>query len=430
MGGDNGFGRRWLSHWITGILFSVIFFLLLKGFEPPVLLRALDRAGSDAVIRGYAPDVSQMDPRRDPRIVVVDLGPGPTTDIVIKTLKSVADAETHPKAVGLDLIFVKDLQDNRSKSGDNPVDQLAKVLNDAKLQDTPIAMDVQSNRELMENLRGAKEIRPASVELRRDEDGVVRAVCPEESLKNKLPTLAQAMLGLLGTSCGPRHDPAILFAPVGVAKADDKRGVYIVTWETAASQPHILNDSYVLLGEAVRGVGSDRFLTPVGELPGVMIHAQSLWTLWRDDANFWEGHREILASLIDLLTAIVAGAVFSLYPAWKDGRERPLDSVRQALLRFAEGLVVLVLMALVLVAFGVAWTWLAVGLLSAGVVIGAMSAMFGAMLETLVHAGEYLVKPLHWLVERSMKHKTATVVLTILRFRSSAALSNRADDEV
>ena len=90
----------------------------------------------------------------------------------------------------------------------------------------------------------------------------------------------------------------------------------------------------------------------------------------------------------------------------------------------------LVLMALVLVAFGVAWTWLAVGLLSAGVVIGAMSATFGAMLETLVHAGELLVHPLHWLVERSMKHKTATVVLTILlRFRSPAALSDRADDE-
>ena len=79
-GGDDGFGRRWLSHWITGILFSVIFFLLLKGFEPPVLLRALDRAGSDAVIRGYAPDISET----DPRIVVVDLGPGPTAKIVAR----------------------------------------------------------------------------------------------------------------------------------------------------------------------------------------------------------------------------------------------------------------------------------------------------------------------------------------------------------
>ena len=89
----------------------------------------------------------------------------------------------------------------------------------------------------------------------------------------------------------------------------------------------------------------------------------------------------------------------------------------------------LALMALVLVVLGVTWTWLAVGLLSAGVVIGAMSAMFGAMLETLVHAGEYLVKPLHWLVEQFMKRKTATVALTILRIRSTVALSDRADDE-
>ena len=238
------------------------------------------------------------------------------------------------------------------------------------------------------------------------------------------------MLGLRETSCGPDHDPAILFAPVGVPQANREPGVYLVTRETLASQPDILSNSYVLLGTAGRGVESDRFPTPVGELPGVMIHAQSLWTLTRYDANFWEQHREFLASLLDLLTAFVAAAVFSLYLAWKNARKRPLDSIRQALRQFAEGLVVLALMALVLVVLGVTWTWLAVGLLSAGVVIGAMSAMFGAMLETLVHAGEYLVKPLHWLVEQFMKRKTATVALTILRFRSTVVLSDRGDDEV
>jgi hypothetical protein len=86
MEGDDRFGRRWLSHWITAILFSVIFFCVLNCFGPPFLLRALDRAGSDAVIRGYAPDVSEMDLRRYPRIVVVDLGTDPTTKIVADTV--------------------------------------------------------------------------------------------------------------------------------------------------------------------------------------------------------------------------------------------------------------------------------------------------------------------------------------------------------
>src|SRR5271166_5379 len=296
MEGDDGFVRRWVCHWITGILFSLIFFFLLQGIEPPFLLRALDRVGSDAVIRGYAPRISIA----DPRIVVVDLGAGPTTKIVLETLASVKEA--HPRAVGLDLFFVKDLQDARLPSGANPVDLLAKNL---KLQDAPIATDVRSNQQLEEKLvggkdiQGAKEIRPASLELRRDEDGVVRSVCPEKSGNDKRPTLAEAMLGLTETRCRPDHDPVIRFAPVGVPRANRDPGVYIVWWETVASQKGILSDSYVLLGSTVRGAGSDQYLTPVGELPGVMIHAQSLWTLMHDEANFWERHRELLAALLD-----------------------------------------------------------------------------------------------------------------------------------
>ena len=429
MEGDDGFGRRWLIHWITAILFSVVFFFLSKWLEPPLVLRALDRAGSDAVIRGYAPEI---DPRRDPRIVVVDLGAEPTAQNVGEMLDLAAKASRPPKAIGLDLIFVKDLQENRSKSGANPVDELAAKLEDARLQNTLIAMDVRTNQQLEKKLENEKltEIRPASILLGRDEDGVVRSVCPEEIPRDRIPTLAEAMLDKRWTGCGPHHDPAILFAPVRVPEADDKREVFLVTQEAVAIHKDILNDSYVLLGVAARGVGSDRYLTPVGENPGVMIHAQSLWTLWHDSTNSWERHREFIASLLNLLTAFVAGGVFSLYPAWKHGRERPIDSIRQTLHQFAEGLVLLALIALVLVVLGVTWTWLAVGLLSAGVVIGAMSAMFGAMLETLVHAGEYLVKPLHWLVEQSMKRKTATVALAIIRFRSSVALTDRADDEV
>ena len=96
-------------------------FLSSERIEPPVLLRALDRAGSDAVIRGYAPKMDEQGSahcrRRSWR--------GPTTKNRRDTLELMA-AKAHPKAVGLDLIFVKDLQDNRSKSGANPIDSLAR----------------------------------------------------------------------------------------------------------------------------------------------------------------------------------------------------------------------------------------------------------------------------------------------------------------
>ena len=68
---------------------------------------------------------------------------------------------------------------------------------------------IKSSMKKLENENDVKEIRPASVELRRDEDGVVRSVCPEEIPRDRLPTLAEAMLGLevdkLRSRPRPRH---------------------------------------------------------------------------------------------------------------------------------------------------------------------------------------------------------------------------------
>ena len=123
---------------------------------------------------------------------------------------------------------------------------------------------------------------------------------------------------------------------VGGTAADNRLFVEAVLFRFRAGvpwrdlHPEILNDSYVLLGSAARGVGSDRFFTPAGELPGVMIHAQSLWTLWHNNESLWGRHHEGLVSLLDLAVAFLAGAVFSLYLACRDSRMR-LDSIRQAL---------------------------------------------------------------------------------------------------
>jgi hypothetical protein len=434
-GNGDGFWRRWLSHWITGILFSGIFFFGLKWFEPTFLVRALDRAGGDAVIQGYLPTLGNA----DPRIVVIDLGAAPTARIVASTLESMAGA--HTKAIGLDLIVVPDLGDDPSKDGPHPISTLANALQhftSPEHSSSPIAMPVR-NEQLRAAIRTVNEIQPASVELSRDEDGVVRRIilCREDTDGTILPTLAAGMLGLKEPRCDPDDGPPILFAPVGVPRADSKSGVYIVTRETVARQPQILNDSYVLLGTAGRGVGSDLFLTPMGELPGVVIHAQSVWTLITlRGANSWipwPQHRELVASILDLLIGFAAGAGFSIYTAYTARDDRRADSIAslgQALGCFAEGLFGLLWMAGVLIIIGVAWTSLAVGLLSAGMVIGAMSALFGAMLEVLAHVGNSLVRPVHWAVERSMKHKTVVLVaLAIFYFRSPSASSDRADHE-
>jgi hypothetical protein len=45
MGGDDGFARRWLIHWITAMLFSAIFFFLLKAIE-----RELCIIGADLIL--------------------------------------------------------------------------------------------------------------------------------------------------------------------------------------------------------------------------------------------------------------------------------------------------------------------------------------------------------------------------------------------
>ena len=52
-----GFPRRWLIHWVTCAVITLLFFSFFKlfDFENNALFRTLDRAGSDAIARVYRP---------------------------------------------------------------------------------------------------------------------------------------------------------------------------------------------------------------------------------------------------------------------------------------------------------------------------------------------------------------------------------------
>jgi hypothetical protein len=451
---SRGFGHQWLAHWITGLLLSLLCLFLLQPFEPKALSQMLDRAGADAVMQAYAAgwDESHL------RVVVVDMGPEVTTALLAKVLEEIRGAGAI--AVGLDFKIVEDPREGSGESDDAkkskavaiPIEDLLAVLGDkAKWGQTRVALPVLNSRlkKGIANLLSARQpesrlgsdptgqdrVRAADPDLDRDEDGVVRTtrdrVCSDSIAgQTMIRTLAAAMVrDARHPSQGCELRP-ILFVPVWVPEDEPspdsiekriKRGsdILLITRQWLTAHPEVLQGSYVLLGQ----LEGDSFVTPVGKMPGVLIHAQSARTLAKDLKESWWVH--VLPHwTLDIFLGVLAGAVFSLYVT-VFGSEQKVRSLQGALYSFLRGLGGLFLIGLFVFFAGVLWTWLGAGLVQKGLLIGAVTAVFGAMLETLVHVGRNLVEPIHWLVSRVIGRRTVPVLLGLLCLSSVTA---RAED--
>jgi hypothetical protein len=416
-----------LIHWITSVLLSLLFFCLLQLFEHKALFRALDRAGSDAVMQVYG---SSGD-KGGQRVVVVDIGPEVTTALLAKVLEQIRGAKT--KAVGLDFKIVADSREGSDGSDDAkksevpkiPIDDLLAVLG-GKWGQTRVALPVVNPR-LDVGTANLSWVRPATPDVERNEDGVVRTTrdhfCRESATGPvTIPTLAAAMVmdaPHSGHGCEPDEPTLIRFVPIWVPEQEPDpnkfearvaRGsdILLITKQFLMAHPKVLADSYVLLGQ----LEGDFFMTPVGKMPGVLIHALSARTLVKNVTTpRWLG--VLLHKALDIFLGVLAGALFAALIVWF-GREEPLKSDREAVLSFAFGLCGLVAIGGVLVFAGVVFTRLAAGLVEKGLLIGAVAAVFGAMLETLVHVGRYLIEPIEWLVSRLMGSRTVSMLLAML----------------
>jgi hypothetical protein len=432
------FGQRWLLHWITCLLVSVVFFFLLKPFEHTSVFRALDRWGADAVMRVYAAGTGEG----GPRVVVVDMGMSVTTADLAETLGKIRNAK--PLAVGIDFIIVPDAPKEPKKSEGNaasadfiiPLDQLLTELGDGDWGKTHLALPVINSR-LANGIAKLDRVRPAAPDFVRDEDGLVRMtrerVCSDSPEGGAtLPTLAAAMVSdvVAPQSYGceaENHPRRIIFTPIRLPETDPKSGVLLVPREAVGTMPTLLAGAYVVIGHIEPGSTADTFMTPVGEMPGALIHAQSVRTLASGQPSDW-ARRYVPPLLPEWFISLVAGAAFAAYMAVFDRNETGEDhcSFANVIYRFVfGGIGGLVLIGFVLLCVGVLWTWLAARLVEGGLLLGALTPVFGAMLELLAHVGENLVAPMKWLAQRLIPRGILPMLLSLLCVSSATA---RAED--
>ena len=395
--------RAWLIHWLTAVALSFLFFFLLKPLAGTALFETLDHLGGDAVVRIYGGGPEPHAP-----ILLVDLGPDPTFDILAQALTQLAP--THPRAIGLDHIL-KPPPPTPDGASDPRVTRLRQAI--ASLGDTPVALPIGAPS-LAEALRALPNIREASVELVRDDDGTVRTTQDRACAHNPtgrvtLPTLAAAIvgddhhLGKAGGCTTHAETRPILFAPLHMLPSPAGKGIQLISLDQLATQGTLPTGAYVILGVVGSDANTDAFPTPLGLYPGAVIHAEAVWTLAAEGATHWtRSVHHILHPAFEMMFGLVSAAILAVFTAAR-GEKHAIASHASAIRRFGWGILLIAVSLLVFCFLGWVWTYTAVLLMREGVVIGAVTAVFGSMLETLVDAGDDIVGPIHWAIARKLK---------------------------
>ncbi len=427
--GARRYFRRWLTHWLTCLALSAVVLVVLHQFADSALFRTLDHLGADAVVRTYAGGASEP----ELPIVVVDLGPDPTIEGLTAVLKQLAVA--HAGSVGVDFVIGK-LPPGPDGRTDARIMGLRSARDAPSALRVPVAMPIE-DPQLRDAMHDLPEIREASVLLAVDDDGVVRTtqerICTEtDEGKVALPTLAAAVFGVGRPSeksvggCDKTKDARpIMFAPVSAA-ADDPRGIHLLSKENIAESAALLNRAYVIVGALGSASESDRFVTPIGARPGALVHAEAVRTLaMAQERSGWRFFpKEWLTAAPELFVGMFSAAMFGAFAAFR-GEKHEIDGPLDAFVRLTWGFGGLIFSLMMLVFIGVLWTLIATSLVGSGVVVGAVGALFGSMLETLIHVGEDLVGPIHWAVECSLKRFLLSAAIVLF---CAAPLAARAEE--
>src|SRR5271165_5819664 len=126
--------RSWLVHWLTSVALTLLVFFLLYPFSNSALYRFLDHLGDDAVVRAYGGE-----PEPAARVVVVDIGPEPTVDMLTDSLNKIAG--TDALSVGVDF-QIKELQPRPDGAADKRITNLRGALAALRMR---IAMPIISD---------------------------------------------------------------------------------------------------------------------------------------------------------------------------------------------------------------------------------------------------------------------------------------------
>jgi CHASE2 domain-containing sensor protein len=460
-----GFGVSWATNVLVGLI--VAFALWLAHDLPP--FQHLERIGGDYAMRWYAQDDRVLDL---PRIVIL---------LIDEPTKAVW-AEGSGTIGGRLLDLMRLVRHDGEKAR-----RVKTVILDVQIQDT-VAKEIQE--ELATELGRAgprivlplQELRPTQGEaaweapldwfdragvpryphpdmvrgvslLSPDEDDrVVRHLTTEICILRHLsaemggeikevitwrwvPTLAQAATGNSDEEkCDPggqpREDRLMLFreankfTTLSAHELIDKNGNIVASNSNLA----LLIDAHVLIGQTHTASWTDQHLTPIGPMPGVLVHANALFTLLK-------GQQHHASTFGYEFTAIVAIGLF--FAAISSGtnafiRRRKWGEFRAAALR-----IVALAVAGLVAALGLRMLWgsMAASALREGNVVGTFVPVLAVGLEMLLEAGKLLITGIHEAIYRAIliyklikaiykdvaAHIAAAITILILTFTSTVA---------
>jgi hypothetical protein len=345
-------------------------------------------------------------PNEAPPVVLVDMVTETTVAALAKTVTKILQAK--PKAIALDFGIPNDL-------ADGIVDPLVEVLKGVQL---PVAIPLM-NKHLAVGVGANPWVRDGTPILFPDEDGRVRSTQERACIDTPTgggetrPTLAGAIVNPpapFSYGCKQTIETRpILFAPTLPVGGKPAEGVLLLPAETLPNAPledgSPLTGAYVVVGHA-GPESTDAFMTPVGSMGGALVHAQAVRTFANPQpagfldlvVNSW------FKPVFEFILSLITGALFAVINALRPPKLRIRPEQPRKLLRglydfYMYFMIPWAVAGIVLVVVGIFLTWLAAIMVGHGEVIGAYTAIFSSMLETLVHYGWHLVKFAEWIAE-------------------------------
>jgi CHASE2 domain-containing sensor protein len=426
-----GLWRVFFEHWVSGMLLGLAFTVGLVVLAAITPLQQLERIGNDtatAVVAWRAG--SRIDPTTQPAMLFITIddpsldswgtSPGAETRRrIANTIRSVQAAR--PRLILLDLEFSDTaLLDEEIRSvlsaGGAPMVLVAPV-------QTSIGQDRRRTSRL-EPGNAYPDPLPANLrfgasQVVQDTDGVVRSLRPFRCFETTtrtwraVPSLAHQAVALLRPEMAPAIPPNcegrdgleepiifLLRPESGVATAPPYPWFRTVSAADVArlakQMPELLRDAVVVIGQDNRGTISDRLATPVGEMPGALLHANAVaGLLYLGRASKAGAVMKYALKFCLITVAALVGALYwvsreAVFAWFGRSPDQSLLALLLDLLLFA---------AFTCIAFGaVAWITIEVGaeaMLAGGIGLGTLVPAFAVIFESLVEIGRLLMVWLH-----------------------------------
>ena len=452
--------RVFLITWITSVVAAVVVLCITRSFSEWDIVKSMELLGQDAATRSYAKD--EHNAKHRVIVVLIDKETkrlwehggstvGQRLPALVRLVRQWANA------VALDLELGEGIADSAKDSLVAELkrqDVSARVVVPMRLRPSEGGGGWEHQPDWLDarglGANASKLVRAAGLLTSDDYDGVVRhltsGVCvsfPSEAVSSedirylRVPSLAEAVVDPHEqTPCHPQtveaESSVILFQDEKFATSTirtisakdliDENGAPTV----APSKLFPMKDAFVLIGQTGPEAWTDQHRTPLGIMPGVLVTANSIFTLDNVTQKQNEHHKE--QSLYHVGEILALGALYALIYTGTD-KLVPREPARHSKITLASGAIYFTRFAAQIVALtiyfvlatilvGFFWTFMAASALADGVAFGTFVPVLAVGLESLMEAGEVLIKSardaLEWLLGKTKIGVLAIVFLVIM----------------